>query len=116
MIAAVNDATETDSFSARELAAIARVPNGTMNGWLSDRRAFPRVEIGARGKRTYGREALKRLAIYMAATSGGLGMDAGDVKLLITQVGVEDAWGYYVRGMSELASFLVDRRDTLLGG
>ena len=102
-------------YSARELATFIDAPLGTVNGWLSDRRAFPPKEIGARRSRVYDNSTLKRLAVYLAATRQGLGLNGNDVKLLITQIQIDDAWGYYCEGLSNLASFLLEKRNHIIG-
>ena len=111
----VNGAVPTQTYSSREIAALIGVPHGTLSGWLSDKRAFPVSEVGSRGARVYDLSCLKRLAIYLGATTQGLGLNGGDVKVLIAQLEVDSAWVYYALGLSELAGFLLGKRKEILG-
>jgi hypothetical protein len=115
LISLVQSLEPSATYSAKELAGFIGVPLGTMNGWLSDRRAFPPREIGSRRSRVYDEITLKRLAVYLGATRQGLGWNGNDVKLLITNIDPEDAWSYYCNGMSDLASFLVEKRVQIIG-
>jgi DNA-binding transcriptional MerR regulator len=111
---------ETDdannAYSSKELAQLLQVPLGTLNGWLSDKRAFPPSEVGARKRRVYNKHTIIRIAVYSDCLSNGYGMDASDIRLIMPSLDIEEVWIYYSRGMAEFASYMIEKKELVLGG
>lgn len=110
---------ETDAggaYSSKELAQALSVPLGTLNGWLSDKRAFPPAMVGARKRRVYDVKTIKRIAVYSDCLENSYGMDSSDVRLLLSSIDIEVIWQYYIKGVAEFASYMIVNRNLLVGG
>lgn len=114
-ISLVAAAGASSAYSSKELAQALSVPLGTLNGWLSDKRAFPPAEIGARRRRIYDVVTIKRIAVYADCLENSYGMDASDVRLMMASVDVDELWQYYLKSAADFASYITSQRVSLKG-
>lgn len=111
----VEGADADASYSSKEIAGLISVPLGTLNGWLSDKRAFPPAEVGARKRRVYDNLTIRRLAIYAGCLENGYGLDASDARVIIASVDTKEIWASYLEDLGSFASYMISKKQSLIG-
>lgn len=103
---------ENETFSASQLAEYLDARPGTVNGWLSDRGAFPPIQLGIRRSRIYSIDTLKRLIIYMFATNEGIGLASYDARQCVGRFSVDEMWEQYCLGIPALSKYLLSKKES----